>query len=187
MTNLEEIRWKIGDQLHYDEQEFTADGSKTVYILSFTGIQDLTVTDNGVAVLATAYTLDVTAGTVVFDTAPTDAHTIKFVYKYGAFTDTQLTAIIAAQSDVHRGAMFCIDALMADSAKRFSYTQGQTTMKVGEVFDHLERLKKALISGKAPIMAVRTNRFYNKDLPDKTDLSRTDLGDPSTGGDLSRV
>lgn len=187
MTQIEELRWRIGDQLHYNEQNFTADGSKTVFQLEFTGVQDQVVTDNGDAVVAADYTLDPITGTVIFGTAPDDTHTIKCVYKYAAFTDTQLNDILAEMTNVFRSAIFCIDALMADSAKRFSYTQGQTSMKVSEVFAQLEKLKKSLISGKPPVVVGRTHRFYNRELPDKTDLGRTDLGDVESGGDVSRI
>lgn len=189
MTDLQSVRYKIGDFPIDHEEFFTGNGQKTIYRLSFGGIQNCVVTVNSVVQTdITHYKIDVRTGTIVFTTAPTSGHAIGIVYEYSAFTDAEIDDILTDQSNVNSAVLFCIDAMLAESARRHSYSQGQTKMNVNEVFEHFQKLRETYASYESmPRVVNKKSRFYNSSGADSTDLGRGDLGRSSGTQDLSRL
>ncbi len=185
MTDLEKLRLLIGDQIYQQIDNAVGNGVTVLFQLKFQNIQNASVKVNGT--LTTAYTLEAKSGFIRFTAAPTDGHAIIIEYEYSAFTDTELTDILNDCGSVKSAALFCIDCLMADAARRFSYTRGASTMNVNEVFEQLKELKKTISEYSTPRLVQRTNRFYNKTMDDKTDLGRADLGGENDAVDISRI
>ena len=80
-------------------------------------------------------------------------------------------------------AIVLLEALLADSAKRFDYKQGQSEIKASQIFNHIEKLieryKKNLATAEKtdiPRVASRLHPAYDSEVETEPDLSRDDLG-----------
>lgn len=171
MTDLEELRIRIQDYLRWIEKTFTGDGSATVFELPVSPVANLSVSG------ASGYTLYDNAGQLVFAIAPTNGDEFTVKCQYAAFIDSELNDILAQETTIIKSAIYCIKILLADAAKRFTYTQGETKIEAGEVNKHLQDLLKELqkeMTG-VPRIVKRIHPAYQTSRV-KTDISRLFLG-----------
>lgn len=178
MTDIEIFRMKLGDYLKPQIDKEEGDGSASIFRLTHRHIQDYEVTVDGAEqVEDTDYTMDASNGILEFTLAPNDGDIVKVQYKYAGFTDADITALVAQYSNVDNAITEGIKALMADAARRFDYTEGQSELKPSQVFAHLKQLLETHREGATSLIVERIHPAYESETnPDDNDLSRSDLG-----------
>jgi hypothetical protein len=146
MITVENLRKKVVDPTYDKIENFLGDGTTKIFELGKSPSFDEIIKDNNTVVPSANYTLNEDTGYIVFNTAPITAHVIIVQYKYAAFTDDELTDIIADHTKstdiatLYASAIECIERLMFDSARRFRYQEGQTEMNPEKVFDNLKQM-----------------------------------------------
>lgn len=144
-TTLDNIRIKISDPLKQGFDKQIGDGSTKIFKLSHSKVhsESEAIVVNNSSVELEAYDIDYDEGVVIFNTAPTQGHVIEVSYKYAAFRDEEIELYLDENGQsINQTIVTLIEILLADSARRFDYTAGQTNMQPSQVFDHLERLHK---------------------------------------------
>lgn len=178
MTDLELIRLKLADNFKFAFDSQETDGETTIFKLSHGNIDEdtfeLSLDDSNVD--TSLYTVDYDRGIIVFDSPPDTGKILEATYDYTIFSDSEINSLLSMYTDVNVVMVELIDILLADSARRFDYTSGQTEMKPKQVFDNLKQLRdiysrKGGISAK---IANRTNNYYKSASQIDSDLSRSD-------------
>lgn len=171
------VRMKLGDSLKIGLDRDTGDGTVKVFVLTHKNIQDYIVTVGGVEKTETIdYIASVADGSIKFNTAPSNAAEIVVEYKYAAFTDDEISTLIDTYGSVNSAVIEAIKVLMADAARRFDYTQGDTDMKPSQVFTHLKDLLSIYQKSLPPQFVNLTSKHYESETRNTVDLSRADLG-----------
>lgn len=187
LSDLELLRLTLADEHKQSTDSEVGDDNTTSYNLSHNKIKtdsyQVLVND----VLQTEgesddYTINLNTGVVTFNTAPESGAEIVVNYEFSAFRDEELTEFLALDGSVQNAAIRCIKILMADAARRFDYTAGQTDIKASQVFANLKELLKTIQEsgiggniGQTVAFKDRDNRYYKKTSDEETDLSRADL------------
>lgn len=156
MATVEEIsrvRRRIGDSVKRTIQRFSGDGSETTFQLDFKNVFDVKVTINTVEIAPSEYVVSQESGLVLFTTAPAANDVIDVEASYAGYTDAMIVDLVQNYG-VEGAIVEALQELLVDSARLYDYTQGQTTDKRSQVFDHLKDL---LASAKADFVATSTN------------------------------
>lgn len=136
-AEIAQVRRRIGDSRKVFVERHIGNGEQAIFKLEKSNVFDLEVKINNV-VVTEDYALN-DAGQVIFTTAPSQGDNIDFSYAYAGYTDNQLKDLINTYG-VDGTAVECLHELLADSAKFYDYSQGQTTDKRSQIFDHLKDL-----------------------------------------------
>jgi hypothetical protein len=183
MTNLQLVRKQLADDYKFAFDENDGDGATEIFRLTHGNIQAATYevqVDGAVQTDATDYTLDLERGILEFATAPTTGDIIQIKYYFSAFSDTEITEFLSLNSTVNKTVLALIEILIADTARRFDYTSGQTEMKPSQVFDNLLRLrdvyKEKVDKDNHGYLSMVTRRHphYANETQERGDISRYD-------------
>jgi hypothetical protein len=181
LTDKELIRLKLSDPLKPMVDNSEGDGTSTIFVTTHGHVQDLEVRVDGV--ITTDYTLEPNSGTITLATAPGDGKNVRMAYNYAAFSDVELDALLEQATTVNKTLVECVNILLMDASRRFDYSEGQTSMKPSQIFDHLKSMRdifkdgvKSEASGGGMVIAERTSSYYTSPESTSADLSRADLG-----------
>lgn len=190
-TEIQQVRRRIGDSRKSDTVQFVGNGADTLYTLPNQNIFDVEVHINSTLVAKEAYTVNQEAGKVVFLDAPDEADVISITFAYAGYTDDQMSEMIDTYG-VEGSVIETLNGLLADSARFYDYSQGQTTDKRSQIFDHLKDLlataKSELVASTTPDMSIG-NRYQSYSRKGYAlDLSRDDgSGVPVNGYSSNNV
>lgn len=136
---IEHVRRRIGDSVKANTELFTSDGKEKLLSAAYKNLFDVKVTINTSLLPSDNYTVSQEAGKIVLKTAPEDGAEIMVEYKYAGFSNDYVKGLIESYG-VDGAVVEAIGTLLADSARFHDYTQGQTTDRRSQVFDHLKDL-----------------------------------------------
>ena len=136
-SEIEQVRRRIGDSVKSNTEIQVGDGSTVLFDLKFKNVWNAIVKVGGTA--TTAFTLNGKSGQIIFQTAPALEASIEITYDYAGYTDDDLSEMIGTYG-VSGSVVECLNELLVDSARFFDYSQGQTTDKRSQIFDHLKTL-----------------------------------------------
>jgi hypothetical protein len=74
------------------------------------------------------YTLDYDLGLLRLNVAPADGERVQVAYRWAAFSDAELTDLLAQAGSVSGAAVLALQALLADADRWIKYTLGQETV-----------------------------------------------------------
>ena len=183
-TNLQLIRKLISDpykhafdsQVGDDEARKFQLSHKPVLAGSYTVyLDDVEIAED------TDYTLDTEMGIVTMTSVPTAGQEVEIDYQYSVFSDTEITEFLTLDNDdVNKVVVRLIEILLADSARRFDYSQGKTDMKPSQVFANLKDLLKIYldkVSGTDNTIRIVSmkNDYFEQPTVQEIDLTRSDL------------
>ena len=182
-AEISKVRRRIGDRVKNAVDVATGNGTDRVFNLRFNNVFDEVIKINNVE-QTTGYTVNGSAGSVTFDTAPGDVE-VEMSYNYAAYTDTEIGGLIDSEG-VGGAVMECLKELLADTARFYDYTEGQTTARKSQVFDHLKELLKTYNAENDTFVATdgsslggltigtRTHRLDRKPSATTIDLTKED-------------
>lgn len=179
---IAQFRRRIGDRVKSETDNVEGNGTDKVFNLRFSNVTNVFVYDNNGVVDSATYEVDSAAGTVTFDTAPTQGKQLQFDYDYSAYTDDEITQYVTdygfdtAVTEVLR-------ELLADSARMYDYSEGATDAKLSQIYkqlsDLLDRYEKEASTNAQPENSVSVGRRiadpYRSEPIVIEDLSRDDL------------
>lgn len=142
-SEIEQVRRRIGDSVKGNTEMLLGDGSTTLFDLKFKNVSNVVVRVSSIEV--DNYTVNGKSGQIVFTEAPADQASIQIDYTYSAYTDEEIADMVG-QYGVSGTVVECLNELVVDSARFYDYSQGQTTDKRSQIFEHLQKL---LASAKA--------------------------------------
>jgi hypothetical protein len=174
--DIETIRMNLGDYLTPAIDTDLGDGSNKIFELTHKHLQDYHVyVEDTEQVEDTDYTMNEKSGTVVFSAAVGDGDEVRVEYNFAAFTDADLTIILTNLPNTNDATIKAIQMLLADAARRFDYTHGQTDVKSSQVFQHLKELLEIYQSNSNPLILDRGNEYYDREETTiQDDLTRDD-------------
>lgn len=141
MNELATLRRRVGDRTKAQRDIATGNGADRSFHLQYQNVFNVTVLVAAVAADPTTYTVDSPGGRVIFNVAPAEGAEVAFDYNYAAYTDAELQEILDDEG-LAGATVAVLDELIADSARLYDYTQGETTNKRSQVFDHLLKLQE---------------------------------------------
>lgn len=152
-AEIELVRRRIGDGRRFDTIKIIGDGEETLFSLPNTNVFSVYVRDGEDLVPDSMFDVNSEAGKVVFyePVALNTKYTITF--GFAAFTDDQLQTMINMYG-IEGAVIECLNGLLSDSARFYDYSQGQTSDKRSQIFDHL---KDMLATAKAELAASTTS------------------------------
>ena len=176
-SEIEQVRRRIGDSVKGNTEMQLGDGSTVLFGLAFKNVANVVIRKNAVVVPDTDYTVNSKSGQVVFNTAPAQNASLQFDYTYSAYTDQEISEMIDVYG-VSGSVVECLNELLVDSARFYDYSQGQTTDKRSQIFEHLKTLlakaeADAGISGGEVVFGKRHPEGL-RGRPFGEDLSRSD-------------
>ena len=174
---IEQVRRRIGDSVKGNTEMQVGDGSTVLFGLAFKNVANVVIRIATIEVQETAYTVNKKSGQIVFNEAPAENESIQFDYTYSAYTDEEISNMISVYG-VQGSVVECLNELLVDSARFYDYSQGQTTDKRSQIFEHLKTLlakaeADAGISGGEVVFGKRHPEGL-KARPFGEDLSRSD-------------
>jgi hypothetical protein len=140
MTDLQKFRFKLGDEVRTSEVVFPGDGVTRVFSLGKVNINTATVYLDD-AEQASGFDLDTVSGTILMDTAPSDGQELRVRFTYSAFSDSEITDLVA-EYGFNKAMVEAIDVLLFDSAKRANYKAGDKEVKNDVIFKNLKDLRE---------------------------------------------
>jgi hypothetical protein len=141
MSDIATVRRRIGDRTKAQRDIATGNGIDRSFHLQYENVFSVIVmvADQEMAV-DVDYALDGAAGRVIFVNPPADKARVQFDYNYAAYTDDEMLELLNETGSVNGATIAALEELTADSARLFDFTQGETTNKRSQVFDHLVKL-----------------------------------------------
>lgn len=136
-SEIEQVRRRIGDSKKSNTEMLVGDGTTVLFDLEYKNVFDAIVKVAGES--TTAFSLNGSAGQIVLAEAPEEGASIEVTYSYAGYTDEELNEMIGIYG-VTGTVVECLSGLLADSAKFYDYSQGQTTDKRSQIFEHLKML-----------------------------------------------
>ena len=131
---IEHVRRRIGDSVKANTELFTSDGRKKLLSMAYKNLFDVKVTINTSLLPSDAYTVSQEAGKVILNTIPEQDAEIIVEYKYAGFSDDYIKGLIESYG-VDGAVVEAIGTLLADSARFYDYTQGQTVDRRSQIFE----------------------------------------------------
>lgn len=142
MQPIDIFRNRVGDRLKTASMNASGNGTQVMYDLQYHNVSNLAVVVSGTVLnVTTDYQLDPVNGIVTFTISPADDSDIQFTFNYSAFSDADVTALLAAfgqQGAVLEG----LKMLLSDAARLYDYTKGMNQSKRTGVFNNLQALYK---------------------------------------------
>lgn len=136
-SEIEQVRRRIGDSVKSNTEMLAGDGTTVLFDLKFKNVWDAVVKIAGVP--TTDFTVNGKSGQIIFTTAPANKASIEVTYSYAGYTDDDINDMIGTYG-VSGSVVECLNELLVDSARFYDYSQGQTTDKRSQIFDHLKTL-----------------------------------------------
>ena len=176
-TQVEQVRRRIGDGKKSDTVQFTGNGAETLFSLPNQNVFSVQVYINSTLIAPEAYTVNGEAGKVIFIEAPEENSTIRIDFAYAGYTDEQIGKMVD-DFGVEGAVIETLNGLLADSARFYDYSQGQTTDKRSQIFDHLKDLlataKAELAASTTPDLAIGNRGTVGNGKRYALDLTRDD-------------
>lgn len=138
-TQIEQVRRGIGDSKKAEADRFVSDGFERLYSLAYKNVFDVKVYINSTLLDSAAYTVLGEVGKISFVEAQAVNDDILISYSYAGYTDEKIGELVDAFS-VEGAIIEALKELLADSARFYDYSQGQTTDRRSQIFDHLKDL-----------------------------------------------
>ena len=175
-SEIEQVRRRIGDSLKSNTEIITADGG-VMFAMQYKNIDDVVILVDNSKLTDKDYTINQKSGQIVFLTAPTSGSVINITYSYSGYLKADIEALIANYG-VDGAVIECLNELLVDSARFYDYSQGQTTDRRSQIFDHLRTLldkaeRDAGIKGGEVVIGKRHPQ-NDRPVRIREDLSRTD-------------
>lgn len=183
MSEIATIRRRVGDRSKAQKDIATGNGKDRSFHLQYQNVFSLIVSvEDTELVEGNDYTLDAAGGRVIFAAPPMEQARVVFDYNYAAYTDAELTDLIA-EFGLDGATVAILEELTADTARYYDYTQGESANKRSQVFDHLMKLLETYRTKATATKKGSGVRFGKRSAPDRT-LRR----EPNFGGtqDLTR-
>lgn len=136
---IEHVRRRIGDSVKANTELFTSDGRKKLLSMAYKNLFDVKITINTTLLPSDEYAVSQEAGKVILNTIPEQDAEIIVEYKYAGFSDDYIKGLIESYG-ADGAVVEAIGTLLADSARFYDYTQGQTVDRRSQIFDHLKDL-----------------------------------------------
>lgn len=143
MTDLERLRNLIGDNYKTSVLRLISDGVSTIWDLGKTRVKEDSVTLSGDVGGVTISSVDYDEGLVTLSAAITEDAKFTFSFTFSAFSDSELEYYLSI-GNVKSAALECINILMADAARRYSYSTGVEQFNASDLFKHLKELKESI-------------------------------------------
>lgn len=137
--NIDKVRRRIGDSKKSSSAKFKGDGSETVFSLGYNNVFDVKVYINSNLIAEAAYTVSHDVGNILTQEAPPAESDIYVTFSYAAYNDAQIQKMVETYG-VEGAVIESLNELLADSARFYDYSQGQTTDKRSQIFEHLKDL-----------------------------------------------
>lgn len=147
MNNLQLVRTMLSDSYKDGFDDITADDESKNYKLSHSPVKEGSVIvqiNNNDKEENEDYTVDYYQGLISFsdESYPQNKDLLEVQYKYSVFSDGELNEFLEIDGSVDRVVLRCLEILLIDSSRRFDYEAGQTNIKAGQIFLHLNELIK---------------------------------------------
>lgn len=139
MSEIATLRRRVGDRTKAQRDIATGNGLDRTFHLQYDNVFSVLIQIGAAEVPSTDYSVDGPGGRVTFNIAPEEDAKVSFDYNYAAYTDEELTEIID-EYGLDGGTVAVLEELTADSARLYDYSQGETTNKRSQIFDHLTKL-----------------------------------------------
>lgn len=167
MSDIATLRRRIGDRPKAQRDIATGNGADRSFHLQFENVYSVIVTINDVEkAINIHYALDGPAGRIIFIDAPIADARVQIDYNYAAYTDQEITELVTETGSVDGATVAMLEELTADSARFYDFTQGETTNKKSQVFDHLvkllERYQTAIANGGTGLTKRRSGIRFGK-------------------------
>nr|DAV53562.1 MAG TPA: hypothetical protein [Caudoviricetes sp.] len=178
ITEIEQVRRKIGDSLKSNTEIIELDGSARLIQAKYKNIDDVVLSiAHKKLVNGKDYVVNQKSGQITLSQAPQTASTAELTYSYSGYLNSEIEALISNYG-VLGATVECLNSLLVDSAKFYDYSQGQTSDKRSQIFEHLKELlakaeKDAGVGGGEVVFGKR-HPEDDSPRPCRIDLSRTD-------------
>ena len=185
MSEIATIRRRVGDRSKAQKDIATGNGKDRSYHLQYQNVFALIVTVNDTEVTeGNDYTVDGPGGRVIFSAPPALDAVVTFDYNYAAYTDQEIQDLIDETGNTDSATVAILEELTADTARFYDYTQGETTNKRSQVFDHLMKLLENYRTKADKARKGSGVRFGKRSAPDRAPI----YGRPNFEGtqDLTR-
>lgn len=133
------LRRRIGDTVSDASSTSMADGVSITFELPYNHVRNVSVYDNDVLVAAENYTVNNDSGTITFGVAPASGNLLRFDFEYSAYTDAELGSRVD-EFGPKQAVVETLLELLADSARLYDYSNGETEDKKSQVFKQLKEL-----------------------------------------------
>lgn len=176
MSEIATIRRRVGDRSKAQKDIATGNGKDRSYHLQYQNVFGLIVTVEGTEVqINNDYTLDGAGGRVIFSAPPAEGANVSFDYNYAAYTDDEIQDLLDEQG-LDGATVAILEELTADTARFYDYSQGETTNKRSQVFDHLMKLLADYRSKSTASKKGSGVRFGKRSRPERTVVRRPNFG-----------
>jgi hypothetical protein len=139
MNPIETIRNRIGDQPKTEIERYVGNGTVKSFTINNKNPYEFFVTINGVQ--NTAFTYDDEIQKLIFETAPANASTIEIKYKYAAFTDAEIQAVLnESGGDVDRATAESLRQALGSQSRMVSFQHGDRSVSMSDIFKNLMAL-----------------------------------------------
>lgn len=184
-ADIATFRRRIGDRVKTEQDTIVTKAGDKIFRLRFTNVFDVVVAVDSVTQASdgSVYTVDSENGRIDFVTAPGTDKTVVVDYDYAAYTDAEATSLIDTYG-IKDAVIEAILELLANAARLYNYSQGQTKSERGKVFDNLKELLKLYQSNGGFTSADGTN-IGSVSIGKRT--NEYDRGVGTTEYDLSRL
>ncbi len=140
MSEIATIRRRIGDKVKAQKDIATGNGKDRSFHLQYQNVFNVIVAIlDTEQTVGTDYTLDSEGGRVIFNAPPALNAEVTFDYNYAAYTDAEISEL-NQELGIDGATVAVLEELTADTARFYDYTQGETSNKRSQVFDHLMKL-----------------------------------------------
>lgn len=139
MTDIATIRRRIGDRPKAQNDIMEGNGVDRVIDLQHGNVWDVIVRIGETEIPAANYTVDAEPGRITFNAPPDQAAAIRISYLYATYTDEEIQELID-EYGLDGATIAILEELTADTARFHDYSQGETSSKRSQVFDHLLKL-----------------------------------------------
>lgn len=178
VTEIEQVRRKIGDSQKSNTEMLNCDGVTTLFDAKYKNLDQVKVFLDGKELIQNKdYTVNEKSGQISFSRAPKAGSALELTYLYSGYLNADIEALVDKYG-IQGAVVECLDELLVDSARFYDYSQGQTTDKRSQIFDHLKEL---LVKAKADAGTSGGEVVFGKRHPESIrqyylsrDLSRTD-------------
>jgi hypothetical protein len=141
MNNEDIIRNRIGDKPKTEIERYQGNGVITGFDIHNDGAYDFVITFDDEAVDPSLYEYHDDLSRVIFTTAPDNEVIVAIKYKYAAFTDAELTALLtSAGNNVDKATAEALRQALGDQAKMVSFQHGDRSVSLTDIFKNLMSL-----------------------------------------------
>lgn len=138
MTAIELLRKRIGDNVKTEVEHFINIDTTELQTM-FKNITVLSIFVDGTLLESSEYTVNSEEGRITLDTSASSESTYIVSYKYYAFSDTELTYLIADYG-ANEAVKEALRWLLADAYRLHDYSRGATNQNLSQVFKNVKEL-----------------------------------------------